>query len=73
MHRTHVFGRFTFDQNFQADATSGLISLMALYPPDTRFFLNTWTWGYEDVIKAVARSFGSKVRGAFSKLTGRSY
>lgn len=43
------------------DATSGLIALMALYPPTTYFFINSWTWGYEDILKAVARHFQSKV------------
>lgn len=25
------------------------------------FFINAWTWGYEDILKAIARAFGSKV------------
>jgi DNA cross-link repair 1C protein len=45
----------------QEEATSGLIELMELYDPSTKFFLNTWTWGYEDVLKAVARRFNAKV------------
>lgn len=36
-----------------------------MYPPHTRFFFNTWTWGYEDILKAVASSFGSKVSYTF--------
>ena len=43
----------------------GLTSLMALYPPSTRFFLNVWTWGYEDIYKEVARKFDTKVRRLF--------
>lgn len=35
---------------------------MKCYPPHTRFFINTWTWGYEDILKAIARAFDSKVR-----------
>ena len=35
---------------------------MALYPQNTRFFLNLWTWGYEDIYKEVARKFDTKVR-----------
>ncbi|RDB27782.1 DNA cross-link repair 1A protein [Hypsizygus marmoreus] len=38
-------------------ATSGLVELMKLFPETAYFFLNTWTWGYEDVLKAVAREF----------------
>jgi DNA cross-link repair 1C protein len=34
---------------------------MKLYPNDVYFFINSWTWGYEDVLKAVARAFNSKV------------
>jgi DNA cross-link repair 1C protein len=34
---------------------------MQLFPPTTYFFINAWTWGYEDILKAVARAFGSKV------------
>jgi DNA cross-link repair 1C protein len=45
----------------QADATDGLVELMNLLPSKTYFFLNTWTWGYEDILKAVARTFHSKV------------
>ena len=39
---------------------------MSLYPPETLFFINTWTWGYEDILKAVARAFGSKVNSFVS-------
>ncbi|EJD45677.1 hypothetical protein AURDEDRAFT_103419, partial [Auricularia subglabra TFB-10046 SS5] len=37
----------------KVDATDGLVQLMALFPSDTRFFLNCWTWGYEDILKAL--------------------
>lgn len=39
---------------------------MTLFPPETTFFINAWTWGYEDIFRAVARSFQSQVR--FSSL-----
>ncbi|KAK7041798.1 hypothetical protein VNI00_009087 [Paramarasmius palmivorus] len=42
-------------------ATSGLIALMKLYPPTTLFFVNTWTIGYEDILKSIARAFGCKI------------
>lgn len=45
----------------QAKAATGLVDIIALYPQNTRFFLNLWTWGYEDIMKAIARSFGVKV------------
>ncbi|GAA5853129.1 hypothetical protein JCM8547_000211 [Rhodosporidiobolus lusitaniae] len=43
------------------EATSALVSLMARYPPETRFFLNAWTWGYEDILKAVHRHFDEPI------------
>ena len=47
--------------NLQNRATSGLIELMKLYPPSTHFFINSWTWGYEDILKAIARAFNTPV------------
>jgi len=44
------------------EATADLVQMMELFDPSTKFFLNTWTWGYEDVLKAVARRFNSRVR-----------
>lgn len=38
-----------------------LVEIMGLYPEDTTFFLNTWCFGWEDVIKGVARYFNEKV------------
>lgn len=35
---------------------------MSLYPPDTTFFLNVWCFGWEDVVKEVARFFNEPVR-----------
>ena len=43
------------------EASSNLVELMELFPDTTKFFINAWTWGYEDVLKAVARKFNSKV------------
>ncbi|KIY65634.1 hypothetical protein CYLTODRAFT_412438 [Cylindrobasidium torrendii FP15055 ss-10] len=43
------------------DATKGLVSLMRLFPASTYFFLNTWTWGYEEILKSVALAFGTKI------------
>ncbi|KAG6891134.1 hypothetical protein C0992_010429 [Termitomyces sp. T32_za158] len=43
-------------------ATSGLTELMKLFPDTAYFFINTWTWGYEDVLKAISRAFSSPVR-----------
>jgi hypothetical protein len=43
------------------EANSNLLELMELFPDTTKFFINAWTWGYEDVLKAIARRFKSKV------------
>lgn len=45
----------------QKRATSGLIEVMTLFPPTVLFFINTWTWGYEDILKAISIAFRSKV------------
>jgi len=43
----------------------GMVKLMALLPDDTRFYLNSWTWGYEDMLKAVAAAFKCKARRSY--------
>ncbi|BGP51194.1 hypothetical protein JCM10450v2_007123 [Rhodotorula kratochvilovae] len=43
------------------DAIAATIDLMAQYPPETRFFLNAWTWGYEELLKAVHKAFGEEI------------
>ncbi|KAK1226982.1 hypothetical protein PQX77_010050 [Marasmius sp. AFHP31] len=48
-------------QLHEDSATDGLIKLMNLYPLTTLFFINAWTPGYEDILKAIARAFGSKI------------
>ncbi|KAF7309339.1 DRMBL domain-containing protein [Mycena indigotica] len=56
-------------------ATSGLIELMKLLPEDTYFFINSWTWGYEDILKAVSNAFRSPIHldrykyGIYTRLT----
>lgn len=42
-------------------AASDLVDLMELLDPSTTFYLNAWTWGYEDIFKAVGRRFNSKI------------
>jgi hypothetical protein len=34
---------------------------MALFPPETSFFINSWTWGYEDIFRAIAYHFQSQI------------
>ncbi|KZP21457.1 hypothetical protein FIBSPDRAFT_953711 [Athelia psychrophila] len=49
------------DAPSKESATSGLIELMRLLPENSIFFLNTWTWGYEDILKAISTAFYSKI------------
>ncbi|KAI0667716.1 hypothetical protein C8Q78DRAFT_1052236 [Trametes maxima] len=66
----------TYDVPTKADAAIGLAQLMALCSDTTRFFINAWTWGYEDIYKAVAQTFGAKIHvdrykhGIYSHITG---
>jgi hypothetical protein len=45
----------------QRAATEGLVDLMGRFPVTTCFFVNAWTWGYEDILIAIADHFGDKV------------
>ncbi|GEM10693.1 DNA cross-link repair 1C protein [Rhodotorula toruloides] len=43
------------------EAVAQVIALIAQYPPDTRFFLNAWTWGYEEMLKGIYKAFGETI------------
>ncbi|KAI0059573.1 hypothetical protein BV25DRAFT_1860161 [Artomyces pyxidatus] len=45
----------------KTEGTKGLTLLMSLLPLNTIFFINAWTWGYEEVLKAIARMFRCKI------------
>lgn len=32
-----------------------------LFPPKTRFFINSWTWGYEELLRAIAYRYQCKI------------
>ncbi|CAH7669435.1 hypothetical protein BY996DRAFT_4568452, partial [Phakopsora pachyrhizi] len=42
-------------------AISRTIDSMALYPKDTIFFINAWTWGYEELLQRIAIRFKTKI------------
>lgn len=44
-----------------------MIALLKSYPPSTYFFINSWTWGYEDILKAIARAFNCRVIIIFNR------
>jgi len=58
----HISVRFN---RLQDCATMGLIELMKRFPDSVYFFINSWTWGYEDILKAIAREFQSQVMPFF--------
>jgi len=35
----------TGDMMLKEDAARGMLDVIRLYPEDTRFFINAWTWG----------------------------
>ncbi|CAO1622073.1 unnamed protein product [Jaminaea pallidilutea] len=45
------------------DGAIELIRLMERYPPDTTFFIDMWTWGYEEIYVAIGKSFQRRGRG----------
>ncbi|KAF5379383.1 hypothetical protein D9615_006605 [Tricholomella constricta] len=47
--------------HFQEKATSGLVILMRMFADAVYFFINSWTWGYEDVLKAIYREFSCPI------------
>lgn len=54
----------------QEEAIRDFVEHVQMYPKDTRFFLNVWTWGYEELLKEVYRAFAEPVRSQlFDDLT----
>jgi len=51
----------TTDMLTKEQCIDDLIHLIDAYPSDRIFHINCWTFGYEDVLKAVSREFGSLV------------
>ncbi|KAG8728386.1 hypothetical protein FRC12_021780, partial [Ceratobasidium sp. 428] len=45
----------------KAEAIDGLVKLIELYPQDTQFFINAWTWGYEDIFLRLKLHFNTQI------------
>ncbi|KAG8718841.1 hypothetical protein FRC08_004265 [Ceratobasidium sp. 394] len=45
----------------KAEAIDGLLELIDLYPQDVQFYINAWTWGYEDIFLGIKAHFNSKI------------
>ncbi|KAA1078929.1 hypothetical protein PGTUg99_004313 [Puccinia graminis f. sp. tritici] len=37
------------------------IEMMSAYPKDTNFFINSWTWGYEELLQRIAVHFKTSI------------
>ena len=64
----HYLYALSYPRFTQEQATTGLVELIKLFPRDTHFFINAWTWGYEDILKSIARAFQCQVRSPYSLL-----
>ncbi|CAE6395842.1 unnamed protein product [Rhizoctonia solani] len=45
----------------KASAVQGLLGMIGMYPKDTLFYINIWTWGYEDLLIGIADCFNTKI------------
>ncbi|KAL5635831.1 hypothetical protein ACGC1H_004581 [Rhizoctonia solani] len=45
----------------KASAVQGLLEMIGMYPEDTLFYINIWTWGYEDILIGMADCFNTKI------------
>ncbi|KAH9459880.1 hypothetical protein MJO29_003843 [Puccinia striiformis f. sp. tritici] len=43
------------------DAINTTIEMMSAYPDDTKFFINAWTWGYEELLQQIIVRFRSLI------------
>lgn len=43
------------------EGVEAALKLFDMFPPDTRFFLNTWTWGWEELLRGVARKYNCMI------------
>ncbi|KAL7417806.1 hypothetical protein BDY24DRAFT_367705 [Mrakia frigida] len=47
----------TGDMMLKDDAARGMLDVISLYPEDTKFFINAWTWGYEELLLGISSTF----------------
>ena len=43
------------------DGIQEVIKLIELFPANTRFFFNCWTWGYEELLRCLSQRYECKV------------
>ncbi len=63
LHKIYLDTSFTEDVPFQTkrEGIAELLQKVALYPPDTVFYFQTWTYGYEEVWLALSKALKSQV------------
>ena len=50
-----------------------VIKLIELFPADTRFFFNCWTWGWEELLRTLAQRYNCNVgRQIFGAIASES-
>jgi hypothetical protein len=54
----------------QQEAIGMAIDAMLAYPNDTNFFINSWTWGYEELLQQIIVIFDSVVSFQLFRDTG---
>ncbi|KZT43783.1 hypothetical protein SISSUDRAFT_996763 [Sistotremastrum suecicum HHB10207 ss-3] len=45
----------------KSEAVSDLMKLMVMFPSSSRFYVNSWTWGFEAILKGIARTFNTLI------------
>ncbi|CAE6423160.1 unnamed protein product [Rhizoctonia solani] len=45
----------------KASAVQGLLDMVGMYPKDTLFYVNIWTWGYEDILVGISERFSTRI------------
>ncbi|OAA78497.1 DNA repair metallo-beta-lactamase [Akanthomyces lecanii RCEF 1005] len=63
LHKIYLDTSFTEDVPFQTkrEGIAELLQKVALYPPDTVFYFQTWTYGYEEVWLALSKALKSQI------------
>lgn len=45
----------------KSEGVEEVIKLIDMFPSETRFFFNCWTWGYEELLRSVAQRYKCKI------------
>lgn len=53
--------KIAYIQDLQLEGVNEALKLFDLFPAKTRFFINAWTWGYEELLRAIAHRYRCKI------------